>query len=371
MAGPRSILLALTGLRIDGGIASVNRCIARALEEQRAAGVLDRVDRVLLHEAPGAAEELGLCGEERRAGGSQSRFLWEAWRMALRGRHDRVFFDHVGLAQLMRVPLPGLSGRPYDVFVHGIELVAARSGRRARALKGARCILANSEFTAGTLRGQTAGVDDRIRVVPLCIDPARIADWEAAPSAPEPQREEAALIVGRMAAEERGKGHDALLEAWPAVRERRPHARLWVVGWGDDVPRLEARAATLGVADRVDFLGRISDAELRDRYRRAAVFAMPSRQEGFGLVYAEAMWHGLPCIGSTADAATSVIVDGETGLLVTWGDVPALAAALADLLGDAETCGRLGRAGRQRAVDHFAYPRFARDLLAALGVGAA
>jgi phosphatidylinositol alpha-1,6-mannosyltransferase len=323
---------------------------------------------VLLHEPRGPAEELGLVGEERRAGGSQRRFLWEAWRLARARRHDRIFFDHVGLAQLMKLPLPGLFGRPYDVFVHGTELVAAQSGRRAAALAGARCILANSEFTAGTVRALGVADPGRIRVVPLCIDPARIAGWEAAPPEPEPEREPAALIVGRMVAEERGKGHDALLEAWPALRLRRPDARLWVVGGGDDAARLEARAAELGVADCVEFLGRISDAELRDRYRRAAVFAMPSRQEGFGLVYAEAMWHGLPCIGATADAAASVIVEGETGRLVTWGDVSGLARALADLLGDPEARARLGEAGRRRAREHFAYPRFSRDVLAALDV---
>ena len=349
----------------------MNRCIARALEEHRAAGGVERVDRVLLHEAPGPAADLGLAGEERRAGGSQGRFLWEVWRLALRGRHDRIFFDHVGLAQLMRLPLPGLAGRPYDVFLHGTELTVDRSGHRAVALAGARCVLVNSEFTAGTVRGHDVELADRIRVVPLCIDPARIVSWEAAPPAPDLERQEAALIVGRMAAEERGKGHDALLEAWQAVRQRRPDARLWVAGGGNDVGRLQARAAALGVADRVDFLGRISDSELLDRYRRAAVYVMPSQQEGFGLVYAEAMWHGLPCVGSTADAAGNVIVEGETGRLVTWGDVSALETVLVELLADSETRRRLGQAGRQRALEQYTYPRFARDVLAALDLAPA
>ena len=95
---------------------------------------------------------------------------------------------------------------------------------------------------------------------------------------------------------------------------------------------------------------------------------MPSRQEGFGLVYAEAMWHGLPCLGSTADAAGEVIAQGETGLLVPYGDVAAIEAALTSLLGDPDARARMGEAGRRRARERFGYPRFRDDLLSALGI---
>ena len=93
---------------------------------------------------------------------------------------------------------------------------------------------------------------------------------------------------------------------------------------------------------------------------------MPSRQEGFGLVYAEAMWHGLPCVGSTADAAAEVIVDGETGRLVPYGDSDALANALAGLLLDPGRAAQMGEAARRRVLEHYSYPHFRRDLLEAL-----
>jgi phosphatidylinositol alpha-1,6-mannosyltransferase len=184
-----------------------------------------------------------------------------------------------------------------------------------------------------------------------------------------PSREPAALIVGRMWSVERGKGHDELIAAWPAVRRHVPHAELWVAGGGDDVPRLVAKARDCGVADAVRFLGRVSDAELGALYQRASVFAMPSRQEGFGLAFAEAMWWGLPCIGTTADAAGQVIVAGETGELVPYGDIAALAPALVRLLSDRERSVRMGEAGRRRAREHFGYARFRRDLLTALELG--
>jgi phosphatidylinositol alpha-1,6-mannosyltransferase len=229
-------------------------------------------------------------------------------------------------------------------------------------------LLVNSEFTAAALRAAMPGCADRVRVVPLCIDPERIRLWEAQGDAP-PERELAALLVGRMWSEERGKGHDALIEGWPEVRRRVPGAQLWIVGEGDDAERIRSAARERGVADAVRFLGRVSDAELGALYRRASVFAMPSRQEGFGLVYAEAMWHGLPCIGSTADAAGQVIDDGKTGFLVPYADARASAEAVAALLSDPAQARAMGEAGRRRARERFTYPRFRADLLAALELG--
>src|SRR5262249_46190892 len=95
----------------------------------------------------------------------------------------------------------------------------------------------------------------------------------------------AALIVGRMSASEADKGHEQLLRLWPRVLQRHGGAELWMVGDGDDRPRLEALASQLGIGGAVTFTGCVSDAELDRRYRRCRFFVMPSRHEGFGLVF--------------------------------------------------------------------------------------
>jgi phosphatidylinositol alpha-1,6-mannosyltransferase len=360
-----SILLGLTGLRIDGGIAVVSRCIARALDEETRAGRLARTDRVLLLDDPADPPPPPAIGEQHLARGSHARFVWQIWRAYRRHRHDLVVFDLAGLARALELPLPGLRPSRTAIFLHGFELSA--SAGRTRAVRRAQHLLTNSRFTADRVREGLPEVSDRVRVVPLCIDPERVAGWEEALRAQAaPPRECAALIVGRMWAEERGKGHDQLIEAWPDVRRQVADAQLWIVGAGNDVERLVSKTRELGVGDAVRFLGRVSDPALGDLYRRASVFAMPSRQEGFGLVFAEAMWFALPCIGTTADAASQVIVAGETGELVPYGDVAALAKALVDLLSNRERAARMGEAGARRAREHFGYGRFRRDLLAAL-----
>ncbi len=365
---PRALLLGLTGMNIDGGIAVVSRCIARALDESIDRGELARADRVLFLDAPESAPLRPRRGRQYLSRGSKLRFVRQLWWSDLRFRPDLVFFDLTGLARTVHLPLPGFPPRRYAIFAHGIELDGAQNDSRGRAIRGAWRVLANSEFTAKGLRTQFPEVADRIRVTPLCIDPARVEFWESLGRPRTKPENPIALIVGRMWAEERGKGHDQLLDIWPEVQSQVPGATLWVVGEGDDRARLEEKARKLGLAEHIRFWGRVTEEKLCVLYGTAAVFAMPSRQEGFGLVYAEAMWHGIPCIGSTADAAGQVICDGETGLLVPYDDRPALGEALVRILRDSDYCARLGEAAARRARDDFGYDRFKRDVLRALEI---
>ena len=93
---------------------------------------------------------------------------------------------------------------------------------------------------------------------------------------------------------------------------------------------------------------------------------MPSRQEGFGLVYAEAMLHGLPCIASTLDAGAEVVEDGKTGLLVPYGDPAALGGAILSILRNPAHARELGQTAQRQARVRFSYERFRDDLLEVL-----
>jgi phosphatidylinositol alpha-1,6-mannosyltransferase len=112
--------------------------------------------------------------------------------------------------------------------------------------------------------------------------------------------------------------------------------------------------------------GFLDAAALDAAYRSAAVFAMPSRNEGFGLVYLEAMARGLPCIGSVLDAAAEVIDDGGTGYLVDQRDVGELSLRLIRLLRDRSLRQEMGARGRQRALQRFGYSQFRDRVVAAL-----
>ncbi len=116
------------------------------------------------------------------------------------------------------------------------------------------------------------------------------------------------------------------------VRQLVKDAQLWVVGDGTLRPSLESLAQSLGVADAVRFLGWISPTEKQEAIKRSRCLAMPSRGEGFGLVYLEAMRLGRPCLVSNCDAGREVVNPPQAGLAIAPGNIQEVARALVELL---------------------------------------
>jgi phosphatidylinositol alpha-1,6-mannosyltransferase len=284
------------------------------------------------------------------------------------GRCRWVFYSHLRIARVQAF-IPPPFRRPYAVFLHGIEAWRPLTRSERRVLEGATLLVANSAYTAKRVAEAHPWIGP-IAACPLALVPpdasAAAGRSPATPAEHAPALgPHAVLVVARMSAAERYKGHDELLDAWPAVRSRVPDAQLVFVGDGDDAARLKGRAAGLASPESVVFTGFVSDALLETLYRRAAAFAMPSRDEGLGLVYLEAMAHGLPCIGSVHDAATEVIDDGVTGYLVDQSDATQLADRIGALLIDEATRLEMGARGLARWQRRFTYDQF-RDRLLSL-----
>ncbi|MEO8879436.1 MAG: glycosyltransferase family 4 protein [Gemmatimonadaceae bacterium] len=287
----------------------------------------------------------------------QLRFTARLGYAQLRER-DRIWmFNHVGIARAQNV-LPSFVRRPYGVLLCGIEAWdPSLSSERLTTLRRATARIAISRHTANRVAQAHASIGP-IVACPLALLPTT-------PYAPTLDhallgqiRDLSVLIVGRMSAAERYKGHDELLECWSAVKMEVPGAQLVVAGQGDDLTRLKAKAESLGLAHDVLFLGFVSDATLEAVRERAALFALPSRGEGFGLVYLDAMRAGLACIGGAGDASADVILDGETGTLVDPEDRAALAAAIIALLKSPAKRGQYGEAGKRRFEAEFTFERY-------------
>jgi phosphatidyl-myo-inositol dimannoside synthase len=244
------------------------------------------------------------------------------------------------------------------VFLIGIEAWKPLTLVQRWALGRADVLIAISDHTAR--RFKAANPDLAARPVRICHPGSREqrAAGDSRVDVPGPF----ALIVGRMAADERYKGHDLLLDIWPRVVADIPHARLVVAGGGNDRARLEAKAAALG--DRVRVTGPVGAGALAALYRDCAFFVMPSRDEGFGLVFLEAMRAGKACIGG-AGAAAEVIEDGVTGIVVNPGEPEEVLEAILRLFREPETRDRMGHAGSIRVAREFTEAQFGcrlRDL---------
>jgi len=266
---------------------------------------------------------------------------------------------HLGLLKL----LPFIRGnhRPLCVMLNGIEAWQPQGWLTRRLLKQVDHFLCISKYTwAQFLRFNPSLRDNKHTIV----YPGVGAPITAEPLPPE--QPPVALILGRLMRGEDYKGHREVIAAWPRVRSRLPGARLWIAGDGDLRPDLEALAGRSDVSGAVRFWGRVSEEHKQDLLRRCRCLVMPSRGEGFGLVYLEAMRLGRPCLVSDVDAGREVVNPPEAGLAANPSDPEALADAVCRLLADGPEWQDWSRMARARYERDFTAGHFQRRLIAAL-----
>jgi len=265
------------------------------------------------------------------------------WKFALSliaSKSDVQLLDHVGLARLPGL-IPRSLGRHYILLIHGVELWNSNRSDYLRAAMKATFLIANSEYTAQKARARYPDLPE-IRVCwPGKDEPdaGRISNDPAMESIGP----HAMLIVGRLCAEQRHKGHDQLLEAMQLIAQAVPDAQLVIAGEGDDRKRLERKARELNVADKVIFAGWVSEEQLHRLYSRCALFVMPSDGDGFGIVFLEAMMHRLPCVGLKGGAAAEIFAPEKSGILVDREDRHDMSKRLSSLLLDETRRKRLGK----------------------------
>lgn len=274
--------------------------------------------------------------------------------VARRVRPDVVLSAHIVLSPAASVIRRRLS-IPVVQYLHANE-VGARPRLARFAMANADATIAVSHHTCQLARSVGARDEALYRIPPgVDLHPRQPRAREARPTV---------VTVARL--EDRYKGHDTMIRALPLVRAQVPEVQWVVIGAGPRKEQLERLAEIYGVADSVHFLGQVDNGERDGWLERAHVFAMPSRVpggglggEGFGIVYMEASWHGLPVVAGDVGGAVDAVVDGETGLLVDANDPVAVADTLARLLLDPELSRKLGECGSARAQE-FAWPIITR-----------
>jgi hypothetical protein len=169
------------------------------------------------------------------------------------------------------------------------------------------------------------------------------------------------LIVGNLL---RSKGHELVLRALANLRPSFPQLRCRIIGEGPDRAQFESLTRDLGIeiSWQVQFAGRQSRSEVAEAMRRCSVFVLPSRNEGLGCVYLEAMSCGKPVIGCRGQGIDEVIEHAKNGWLVPADGLEDLVQALSTLLGSPELCARIGTAARQTILERFTLSHQAQHL---------
>ena len=277
-------------------------------------------------------------------------------------RIETLWLGHVNLAPiglLLKLFRPGLR---YCVVAHGVEVWVPLPLFRRLALQHAEKVIAVSAYTANAMVKAQKLDSRRVFVVFPALDPGFTQDPCDEASLPFPPGDRMLLTVGRLIASEPGKGVESVIKALPEVIKSVPDVFYVVVGEGDLQPRLEELARENSVRDHVIFTGALRLEQLKGYYSRADVFVMPSRQEGFGIVFLEAMVFGKPAIAADHGGQPEIVQDGVTGFSIDPADVETLTARLIQLLQDAALRTRMGAAGRRRVEANFTFAHFEQGL---------
>jgi glycosyltransferase involved in cell wall biosynthesis len=359
-------------LDAPGGVQRAGRHVAAVMTEFAASRgmecrLLSLNDKAALKRLNVTGRDIVFTGSDHAKGDFLRAALRTARRAAGKGKRAPkvVIAGHPNLAPVVRAMQLVLSRLKSAICTHGVEVWQPLPRIRRGALRKADVVLAPSKYTADHVAADQ-GVDPaRIRVIPWGLDPQfealAVNATKSSPPVNFPQGQ-VVLTVGRWRADERYKGMDTLITALPRLLTRWPELQLAAVGDGDDREWLEDLADETGVHRHVHFLSRLSYAELAACYGHCDIFALPSRGEGFGLVYLEAMACGKPVIGGAHGGAPEVIEDGKTGYLVPHGDAAQLATAIETLLKDPQLREEMGRRGRQRVENEFRFSVFAKSL---------
>ncbi|HYM61675.1 MAG TPA: glycosyltransferase family 4 protein [Thermoanaerobaculia bacterium] len=327
----KALLLCPDAYGGHGGIALFNRELIAALATCPGISEVVVIPRLIVRETEPIPPAVTFC---REAAGGKIRFMRTLNRVLGAKSFDLVIYGHIHLLPASLL-VQTQSGMASLLITHGIEAWKAPKSVVARHfINSMSAVVSVSNLTRERFLDWSK-FPGRSYVLPNAV---RLEDFGMRPRNPELTRryrlegKRVLLTLGRIVAAERYKGFDEVLEIMPALLREHRDIVYMIGGDGSDRPRLEKKAARLGVADHVVFTGHIPESEKADLYNLADVYVMPSRGEGFGFVFLEAAACGVPVIASKHDGGREALLGGRLGLLVDPSNPAEIEAAINESL---------------------------------------
>jgi glycosyltransferase involved in cell wall biosynthesis len=259
-------------------------------------------------------------------------------------KNDIVLLSHVNLllpAILIKLVKPKVK---LVLIAHGIEVWRPVAAWKKKLLNKIDFFLPVSHFTKEKMKEIYGLPEAKFLVMNNCLDPFLEQPLQQGKMPYLLERyglnheHQLLLTVSRMVDTEQYKGYDRVLESLPALIPEYPQLRYMLVGKYDEIEkkRLDVIIDKLGLHDRVIFTGFVPDAEMALHFKLANLFIMPSEKEGFGIVFIEAMFYGLPVIAGNKDGSVDALCNGELGTLVNPDDVTEIGLAIKNVLDNQE-----------------------------------
>ncbi|NLP44701.1 MAG: glycosyltransferase family 4 protein [Peptococcaceae bacterium] len=298
--------------------------------------------------------------------------MFRGMRQLVKGLHAEFPFDlihaHVALPDGQAANcLKEIYRVPVVVTIHGqdFQTTLKRGGKIKTRLievlaKADQIITVSSKLKKiGTKLGDQYSFGSKIEVVNNGIDlskvPTSLGSTYVETEQDSAQKNKVRIVsVSNL---KKTKGIDLNIQAFAILVKKYPNLEYYIVGDGEERPKLEGLVKDLGLGDRVKFLGRLPHPEALKQIAAADIFSLPSWQEGFGVVYIEAMAQGVPVIGVEGEGIEDAIIHEQNGLLVRPRDVTDLAKALERLLSSPSYAAKLAIAAQSTVRDNFTWQK--------------
>jgi glycosyltransferase involved in cell wall biosynthesis len=292
-------------------------------------------------------------------------------KQVLLRRPDVVLCGHLNFAPLCR-RICGVRGVPFITITHGIELWDA-DPKKIQAAAASHRILAVSRYTKSlNIELLPKYNAEHIIVFSNTFDEQRFRPqpvpedfWGRVGLSPN---DRFVLTVGRLATTERLKGYDEAIQAMAVVRQAIPDAKYVLAGRGNDMDRLRSVADACGLGEGLVLPGFIAEDDIVPLFNACELFVLPSRKEGFGIVFLEAMGCGKPVIGGNRDGSMDPLCDGSLGTAIDPEDVDALQTAIVEHLQGRAPASRSDSTHlRSEAIARFGFDAFRDRVRGVLG----
>jgi asparagine synthase (glutamine-hydrolysing) len=361
------LFLCLTTFSQAGGIEKFNRCFLKALDETGQEGTLSTRAMSPYDKLPD--EHYFPEKRYRGFGGSKINFVIRSVLAAASA--DTVIVGHLNLAPigvLIRKMYPNVR---IILITHGIEVWQPLAGQKKQILLDADQILSVSKFTKDKLIDIQGLPADKIRIFPNTIDP-----YFKVPQSFQVNKEirraysfgaadPVLFTLSRLSGREKYKGYDLVIQCLPELKKQFPQIRYIIAGKYDneEKARLDALISSLQLESNVFLTGYLAEKSLLEYYQAADLFIMPSRKEGFGIVFLEALICGLPVIGGNQDGSVDALRNGELGILVDPTNMQEIIDGITEVLIHKDNyTDEYRRAMQQKTLGYFGFPAYKKRL---------
>jgi phosphatidyl-myo-inositol dimannoside synthase len=283
---------------------------------------------------------------------------------------DELILGHLNLALLGRIFKILFPHKKLTVICHGIEVFGYVTSTKKKVLQSADLVLAVSQFTKTQLVSKQGVAEDKVTVFPNTLDP-----YFQTPQIFEKPvyllerygiaaHEKILFTLTRLNSNEGYKGYDKILSALPALVKKGIQFKYILAGKADEAEKekVQQLIKKLELEKYVILPGYIMDKEVTDHYLLSDVFVMPSKGEGFGIVYLEAMACGLQVIAGNKDGSTEALQFGKLGILIDPDSEPMLEEAIVECLGSSKNPLHI----QQQMLNFFSFEKFKNRMQAVL-----